>query len=97
MPRLLSEIDGSPIAWGAMVALIIAIVGGIYSYGQLAQRVVTLEELRPMQLTAKLATIEAYQARMITDLGRLQMDIAELRRQLGEPRQWDRRNGSGPR
>ena len=77
-----------------LVAMLLAVVAGVYGYGQLSQRVTTLEELRP--LASKLATIEAYQTRAIIDIGRVQADIAELRRELGTPRRWDRNSPEQP-
>lgn len=88
--RIRYVFSASPISWGVLIALLTAVVTGVYGYGELSQRVTSLEELRPLQVAAKLATIEAYQARTVVDLGRVQADIAELRRELGAPRRWDR-------
>ena len=87
--RLRYVLEASPLSWGTLFAVMLAVASGVYGYGQLEQRVAVLEELRPLQVAAKLATIEAYQARTLTDLSRVQQDIAELRRELGSPRQWD--------
>lgn len=90
--------DASRVSWSTLITvtapplltIFLAVIAGVYGYGQLSQRVAALEEIRPLQVATKLATIEAYQARTIIDLGRVQADIAELRRELGTPRRWDR-------
>lgn len=82
--------EASPVSWSTLIAVLLAVAAGVYGYGELNQRVSALEELRPLQVATKLATIEAYQARTVIDLGRVQADIAELRRELGSPRRWDR-------
>ena len=84
--------EASPVSWSALIAIIVAIASGIYGYGELSQRVATLEELRPIQVAAKLAEIQVNQVRTLTDLGRVQADIAELRRELGAPRRWDQQH-----
>ena len=88
--------EASPVSWSTLIAVILAIAGGLYGYGELNQRVANLEELRPIQLASDLATIKANQARTILDLGRVQADIAEMRRALGTPRRWDRNNAERP-
>ena len=88
--------EASPVSWSTLIAVILAIAAGLYGYGELNQRVANLEELRPIQLASDLATIKANQARTILDLGRVQADIAEMRRALGTPRRWDRNNPERP-
>ena len=88
--------EASPVSWSTLIAVILAIAAGVYGYGELSQRVANLEELRPLQLAGDLATIKANQARTIIDLGRVQADIAEMRRALGTPRLWDRNNAERP-
>ena len=83
-------------SWSTLIAVLLAVAAGIYGYGQLSQRVANLEELRPIQLASDLATIKANQARTILDLGRVQADIAEMRRTLDTPRRWDRANPERP-
>ena len=88
--------EASPVSWSTLIAVILAIAAGVYGYGELNQRVATLEELRPIQLAGDLATIKANQARTLMDLGRVQADISEMRRSLGSPRRWDRNNAERP-
>ena len=80
--RLRAALEGSPISWSTLVAVILAITGGIYGYGQLNQRVNALEELRPTFVAGKLAAIEANQQRTANDLSRIQSDIADIRREI---------------
>ena len=88
--------EASTVSWSTLIGVIIAIATGVYGYGELSQRVANLEELRPLQLASDLAVIKANQARTIMDLGRVQADIAEMRRSLGTPRRWDRDSPERP-
>jgi hypothetical protein len=75
-------VNGSLISWSSAIALGMAIIAGVYGYGQLAQRVTNLEELKPLTLAADIAVIKATQLRAIADLAQMRMDVSAVREGL---------------
>ena len=68
----------SPISWSALVTIVLAIVAGVFGYGQLSQRVASLEALEPRSVATKLAVIESEQKRASADISQIQKDVRQL-------------------
>ena len=74
--------SASPISWGTLITVLLAVAAGFQAYGQLNQRVQMLEDLQPVTVSMKLAVIEADGKRAAMDIARIQDDLAAIRRQL---------------
>lgn len=73
-----SVLSASPISWSALVAMVLAVVAGVFGYGQLSQRVKVLEDLQPVTVATKLAVIEANQIRSSADIAQIQQDVRKI-------------------